>query len=81
MKTMASSEFKAKCLAVLDEVAATGEPVTIPKRGKPVPQLVPSMPRGKKYPQHEILGTVRIESDIIEPVLPPQEWEAERGGR
>ncbi len=79
MKKMASSEFKAKCLAVLDEVASTGEPVTILKRGKPVAQLVPSVPRGEKYPQHEIIGTVRIVSDIIEPVLPPDDWEAEQG--
>ncbi|MGH9318742.1 MAG: type II toxin-antitoxin system Phd/YefM family antitoxin [Vicinamibacteria bacterium] len=78
---MAASEFKAKCLSVLDEVAATGEPVTILKRGKPVAQLVPSVPRGKKYPQHEILGTVRIVSDILDPVLPPGDWEAERGKR
>ena len=78
MKTLTSTEFKAKCLAVLDEVARTGEPVTILKRGRPVAQLVPPVPWGKGYPQEEIIGTVRIKGDIIQPVLPADDWEAEK---
>ena len=77
MKTLTSSEFKAKCLAILDEVARTGEPVTILKRGKPVAQLVPPVPRGEGYPQELIIGTVRIKGDIVEPPLPVEAWEAE----
>ena len=38
---MKASEFKAKCLAVLDEVHDTGREVTITKRGKAVARLVP----------------------------------------
>jgi prevent-host-death family protein len=79
MKTLTSTEFKAKCLAVLDEVARTGEPVTILKRGRPVAQLVPPVPWGKGYPQEEIIGTVHIKGDIIQPVLPADDWEAEKG--
>ncbi len=79
MKTLTSTEFKAKCLAILDEVARTGEPVTILKRGRPVAQLVPPVPWGKGYPQEEIIGTVRIKGDIIQPVLPADDWEAEKG--
>ena len=78
MKTLSSSEFKAKCLAILDEVARTGEPVTITKRGKPVAQLVPPVPRSEGHPQEQIIGTVRILGDIIEPPLPAEVWEAER---
>lgn len=40
MRTMAAGEFKAKCLAVFDEVQATGEPVIVTKRGKPVARVV-----------------------------------------
>jgi prevent-host-death family protein len=79
MKTLTSTEFKAKCLAILDEVARTGEPVTILKRGRPVAQLVPPVPWGEGYPQAEIIGTVRIKGDIVEPPLPPDVWEAEKG--
>jgi prevent-host-death family protein len=81
MKTLTSSEFKAKCLAILDEVAETGEPVTILKRGKPVAQLVPPVPRTEGYPQEQIFGTVRIKGDIVEPALPADAWEAERPSR
>ena len=39
MRTMKASEFKAKCLQVLDEVQATGEPVQVTKRGRVVAEL------------------------------------------
>ena len=47
MKIMKASECKAKLLAVLDEVAATGEPVTVTKHGKPVAQIVPFVEKPK----------------------------------
>jgi len=74
MKTLTATEFKAKCLAILNEVARTGEPVTILKQGRPVAQLVPAVPWEKTYPQEEIIGTVRIKGDIIQPVV-PDEWD------
>src|SRR2546421_238174 len=40
-RTIAASEFKAKCLALLDEVAETKETLVVTKRGKPVVQVVP----------------------------------------
>jgi prevent-host-death family protein len=40
MREINASEFKAKCLAILDEVAQTGQPVTILKRGRPIAQLI-----------------------------------------
>jgi len=76
MKSLSSTEFKAKCLAVLDEVARTGEAVTILKRGKPVAQLVPPVPREKGYPQEQIMGTGRINGNIVQPPLPVDAWEA-----
>ncbi len=77
MKEIQASEFKAKCLAILDEVAQQGESVMILKRGKPVAQLVPPTPRLHRFPQHELMGTVSILGDVISPTLPAQEWEAE----
>jgi prevent-host-death family protein len=41
-RTIPASQFKAKCLALLDEVAATGESIVVTKRGKPVAQVVPA---------------------------------------
>ena len=75
MKTMNASDFKAKCLAVLDEVNATHEVVTILKRGKPVAQLVPF--RQTPFAQARLKGSVTILGDVVSPVLPASEWEAE----
>ncbi len=41
MKTTQAGTFKAKCLALLDEVAQTHESLVITKYGKPVAKLVP----------------------------------------
>ena len=40
-RTMNASEFKAKCLALMDEIAESGEEIVITKRGKPVAKLAP----------------------------------------
>jgi prevent-host-death family protein len=40
-RTIPASEFKAKCLALLDEVARTKETLVVTKRGKPVAHVVP----------------------------------------
>ncbi len=79
MSEISASKFKARCLAILDEVAETGEIVTILKRGKPVARLVPPVVTGSRYPQEELFGTVVIHGDIVGPVLPAEAWDAERG--
>lgn len=38
-RTISASEFKAKCLAMLDEVAATGQEIVITKHGRPVARV------------------------------------------
>ncbi|MCP9484701.1 MAG: type II toxin-antitoxin system Phd/YefM family antitoxin [Gaiellaceae bacterium MAG52_C11] len=43
-RTIAAGEFKAKCLALLDEVAVTGRPIVVTKRGKPVARVVAMEP-------------------------------------
>ncbi len=79
MKTINASEFKAKCLAILDEVAETGEVLTILKHGRPVAQLVPPSPRSTGFPQEALAGTVEFLGDVVEPVVEADAWEAERG--
>jgi prevent-host-death family protein len=41
MQTLKASEFKARCLKLMDEVQETGEEIVITKNGKPVSKLVP----------------------------------------
>lgn len=75
MRSIGAAEFKTKCLAILDEVEQTGEPVTILKRGRAVARLVPPALGKSYYPQRDLFGTVEILGDVIEPV-PAAAWEA-----
>lgn len=40
-RTVNASRFKAECLGLLDEVAATGQELVITKRGRPVARVTP----------------------------------------
>jgi prevent-host-death family protein len=79
MRSIRASDFKAKCLAILDEVSRTGEPITILKRGRPVACLVPPLASEAKHPQLTLKGTFEILGDIVEPATPAEDWEAEGG--
>ena len=41
-RSISASEFEAKCLALLDEVAEKRETLGVTKRGKPVARVVPA---------------------------------------
>ena len=75
METLSASKFKATCLAVLDRVERTGEPVLVTKRGKPVAQVVPP-PRVLKTGDWigRMKGTVTVLGDIVGPVLEEHEY-------
>ncbi len=45
METISISKFKATCLAVLERVRQTGEPIQVTKFGKPVADVIPSIPK------------------------------------
>ncbi len=78
MQTPGASDFEKKCAAILNAIDLTGETVTILKGGKLFAQLIPSEQR-VVYPQDTLEGTAKIAGDIIEPPLPPEAWDAERG--
>jgi prevent-host-death family protein len=67
-----AGEFKAKCLALLDEVAETGRTVVVTKRGRPVARVSPikvSAPR-------PLLGSVLKERDLVSPTR--ERWHEDR---
>ena len=76
MTTINASDFKARCLAILDRVHETGERVVILKRGKPVAELSRVVSEGSRYPQTELEGTVVITGDVVEPVFPEEHWDS-----
>ncbi|HEY1697520.1 MAG TPA: type II toxin-antitoxin system Phd/YefM family antitoxin [Polyangiaceae bacterium] len=78
MKSVAVTEFKAHCLSLLEDVARTGEPLIITKRGKPLARVVASS-GGSRYPQDSLAGTVTVVGDVVRPSVPPSRWSSVRG--
>lgn len=72
--TIPAGEFKAHCLQLLDEVAASHAPLTITKRGRPVAQLVPVPAERPLF--GALQGSVLAQQDLIAPV--GEAWEAAR---
>ena len=74
MKQMPAGEFKARCLAVMDQVLDGGEPVLITKHGKPVVKLVPAEKQADDLFGY-MAGKVKIVGDIVGPITPLEDWE------
>ena len=75
MKTIKASEFKAKCLSLMDDVAHSGEELVVTKNGKPVSQLVPVSQRPKEVNGlHR--GMWQLKDDLVEPVA--DAWDVEK---
>ena len=66
-----ASEFKARCLKLMDEVAESGEEIVITKNGQPVSRLVPYRAR-PRLPFGRSRDKIRIKGDIVSPM--PAEW-------
>ena len=77
MKEVAISEFKAKCLAILDQVQRTKQPVRITRFGKPVAEVVPTRPDIRDW-MGSMKGTMKILGDIVSPATDPDDWEVLR---
>ena len=68
-RSIGAGEFKARCLALLDEVAHTGRSLVITKRGRPVAEVVPC----REAPS--LRGSIVSEGDLISPV--GEDWNAD----
>jgi prevent-host-death family protein len=75
MKQIAISKFKATCLAVLERVRKTGEPVVITRFGQPIAEINPAGGL-KRIHLGGGAGTVEILGDIVGPIGDISEWEA-----
>ena len=76
VRIIKASEFKAKCLKLMDEVAETGQEIIITKNGRPVSKLAPY----RKPPDTFFgadKGKIKILGDIVSPL--DIEWEADKG--
>jgi prevent-host-death family protein len=72
MKTISVSEFRAHCLAIVDEVHSTRAPVLITKRGKPHVRLM-AAGRPPRF-IGRLKGKIKIVGDITSPITPLEDW-------
>jgi prevent-host-death family protein len=78
MKEIAISEFKAKCLALLEQVQKTKKPIRVTRFGKPVAEVIPASPNRRADWIGSMKGTFEILGDIVSPAGDEQDWEALR---
>ena len=72
MKKIPAGQFKAQCLALMEDVRTTRQPIVITKRGKPVAKLVPAEePKDEFFDR--LKGVVKIVGDIESPI---EGWES-----
>ena len=79
MEEIAISKFKATCLAVMERVRLTRQPVLVTRFGEPVAEIVPPSPP----PRPEgwlgcMADTAEITGDIVTPAVDGEDWEAIR---
>jgi prevent-host-death family protein len=77
IEEIAISKFKAKCLALLEEVSKTKTPLRVTRRGKPLADIIPIHSEGgEKSWMGSMAGTIKITGDIVSPVIDMEEIEA-----
>ena len=79
MQEIAISEFKAKCLSILEQVEKTKLPIRITRHGKPVAEVIPSKPVMDRAAWiGSMKDSMKILGDIISPASDEDEWEVLR---
>ena len=73
MQRIPAAQFKAQCLAVMDKVLQSREPILITKHGKPVVKLVPAEENADDIFDY-MAGKVTILGDVVGPVIPLDDW-------
>jgi prevent-host-death family protein len=78
-KTIAISEFKATCLAVLEQVRLTGAPIVVTRRGVPIAEVIPPTlaTTGDSW-LGGMRGTAAIVGDLVAPAGDTSDWDALR---
>ncbi len=78
MSDISISEFKAKCLGLIEQVHKTRQPLRITKHGRPLAEVVPAGPDRQRKFLGDMVGTAKIVGDIVSPVIDLDEFEAYR---
>ena len=77
IQEIAISEFKAKCLSLLEEVNKTKTPLRVTRRGKPLADVIPASPEAEERSWiGSMSGSIEIVGDIVSPVIDIEAIEA-----
>jgi len=75
MEEIDISKFKATCLAVLERVRKTGQPMRVTRFGEPVADINPTGRARRAIRLGGGIGTMEILGDIVGPIGDIAEWE------
>jgi antitoxin (DNA-binding transcriptional repressor) of toxin-antitoxin stability system len=76
MEEIAISKFKATCLAVLERVRRTGQPIRVTRFGQPIAEIGPPSRTKRSIRLGGGIGTMEILGDIVGPIGDISDWEA-----
>jgi prevent-host-death family protein len=77
IQEVAISEFKAKCLSLLEQVSKTKTPLRVTRRGKALADVIPaSADVEERSWMGSMADTIEITGDVVSPVIEIQEIEA-----
>jgi prevent-host-death family protein len=77
IQEVAISEFKAKCLSLLEEVSKTKTPLRVTRRGQAIADVVPvTPPVAERSWIGSLSGSIDIVGDIIAPIIDIETIEA-----
>jgi len=72
-KTVPATQFKEQCLALLEEVRQTRQPLLVTRHGKPVAEISPYIPR-EMDPVNPLKGSILYQGDLISPI--DEKWDS-----
>ncbi len=77
IREVAISEFKAKCLSLLEQVSKTKAPLRVTRRGQPIADVIPaSSDVEERNWMGSMSDSLEITGDVVAPVIEIQEIEA-----
>ena len=73
LKTVAATEFKAHCLALLEEVRQTRQSLLVTRHGRPVVEISPYSPKNAEL-ANPLKGSILFQGDLISPL--DEKWDS-----
>lgn len=79
MNEVSISEFKAKCIGLLEQVRTTKQPLRVTRHGKPVAEIVPPNEEIDRMEWIKSMqGSAETLGDIVSPATDEDDWEVLR---